>query len=465
MISQVLILKESSTITTMKTRILAIFILLVTFFIGFFVYKNEPALSKSEDVKYPFSLGLDLAGGTQIIYRADISELDESEVDDAMETLKTVIERRINPLGQEETNVQIQEASFANQGEYRILIELPGVTNVTEAKKQIGETPILEFKLLRDDIDISSLDPETVTFDQMYVPTELTGRYLDSASLQFVPSGAQGGYAPSNQSIVALQFNEEGEALFSKITRENIGRELAIFLDGVPISNPIIREEITGGEAIISGDFTPEQAKELAKQLTFGALPVPIEEIGTQTIGASLGSAAIDAGIRAGLIGLGILCVFFLFWYRVPGLIAMISLVVYGLTMFALMKIIPITVTAAGIAGFIISLGVAVDANVLISERLKEELKGGKTLKEAIEEGFDRAWFSIRDSNISGIITAVILFWFGSNLIKGFAMTFGIGIIISMVSAITVTRIFLLVVVGNSNGKKLKFLFGNGLSQ
>lgn len=449
----------------MKTRILAIFILLITFCIGFFVYKNEPALSNSENVKYPFSLGLDLAGGTQITYRADVSELDESEVDDAMETLKSVIERRINPLGQEETNVQIQEASFANQGEYRILIELPGVTNVVEAKKQIGETPILEFKLLRDDIDFSALDPETVTFDEMYIPTELTGRYLESASLQFVPASTQGGYAASNQSIVTLQFNEEGEALFSKITRENVGRELAIFLDGVPISNPIIREEITGGEAIISGDFGPEEAKELARQLTFGALPVPIEEIGTQTIGASLGFAAIDAGIRAGLIGLSILCLFFLFWYRIPGLVAMLSLVVYGLTMFALMKIIPITVTAAGIAGFIISLGVAVDANVLISERLKEELKRGKTLKEAIEEGFDRAWFSIRDSNISGIITAVILFWFGSNLIKGFAMTFGLGIIISMISAITVTRILLLVIVGNNNGRRLKFLFGNGLSR
>lgn len=449
----------------MKTRILAIFILLVTFLIGFFVYKNEPGLSGAEKVKYPFSLGLDLAGGTQITYRADISELDESEVEDAMETLKTVIERRINPLGQEETNVQIQEANFANQGEYRILIELPGVTNVVEAKKQIGETPILEFKLLRDDIDLSSLNPETVNFDDIYVPTELTGRYLESASLQFVPTGAQGGYTPANQSIVTLQFNEEGKALFSKITRENIGRELAIFLDGVPISNPIIREEITGGEAVISGDFTPEQAKELARQLTFGALPVPIEEIGTQTIGASLGASAIQAGIQAGLIGLLVLALFFLVWYRLPGFIAIFALLVYGVVMFAFMKIIPITLTAAGIAGFIISLGVAVDANVLISERLKEELRNGKTLKEAIQEGFDRAWLSIRDSNLSGLITAVILFWFGSNLIKGFAITFGLGIIISMITAITVTRIFMLAIAGTKDTKRLRFLFGNGFSR
>jgi len=449
----------------MKTRILAIFILLVTFLIGFFVYKNEPGLSGAEKVKYPFSLGLDLAGGTQITYRADISELDQSEVEDAMETLKTVIERRINPLGQEETNVQIQEANFANQGEYRILIELPGVTNVVEAKKQIGETPILEFKLLRDDIDLSSFNPETVDFDDIYLPTQLTGRYLESASLQFAQTGAQGGYAPANQSMVTLQFNEEGEDLFSKITRENIGRELAIFLDGVPISNPIIREEITGGEAVISGDFTPEQAKELARQLTFGALPVPIQEIGTQTIGASLGASAIQAGIQAGLIGLLVLALFFLMWYRLPGLIAIFALLVYGVVMFAFMKIIPITLTAAGIAGFIISLGVAVDANVLISERLKEELRNGKTLKEAIQEGFDRAWLSIRDSNLSGLITAVILFWFGSNLIKGFAITFGLGIIISMITAITVTRIFMLAIAGTKDTKRLRFLFGNGFSR
>jgi len=449
----------------MKTRILAIFILLVTFLIGFFVYKNEPGLSGAEKVKYPFSLGLDLAGGTQITYRADISELDQSEVEDAMETLKTVIERRINPLGQEETNVQIQEANFANQGEYRILIELPGVTNVVEAKKQIGETPILEFKLLRDDIDLSSFNPETVDFDDIYLPTQLTGRYLESASLQFAQTGAQGGYAPANQSMVTLQFNEEGEDLFSKITRENIGRELAIFLDGVPISNPIIREEITGGEAVISGDFTPEQAKELARQLTFGALPVPIQEIGTQTIGASLGASAIQAGIQAGLIGLLVLALFFLMWYRLPGLIAIFALLVYGVVMFAFIKIIPITLTAAGIAGFIISLGVAVDANVLISERLKEELRNGKTLKEAIQEGFDRAWLSIRDSNLSGLITAVILFWFGSNLIKGFAITFGLGIIISMITAITVTRIFMLAIAGTKDTKRLRFLFGNGFSR
>lgn len=448
----------------MKTRILAVFIIAISFLLGFFVFKNTPSLSKNTDVKYPFALGLDLAGGAQITYKADVSEIDASEIDDAMDTLKNVIERRINPLGQQETNVQIQDASFANEGEYRVVVELPGVTDLAQAKKQIGETPILEFKLLRDGIDLQSFDPETTSFDDLYVATPLTGRYLDSASLEFIQQGSQGGYS-ANQPVVSLKFDDEGKQLFSEITKNNIGKELAIFLDGTPISNPVIREEITGGEAIISGNFTPDEGKALARQLNFGALPVPIEEIGTQTIGASLGTAAIDAGVMAGLIGFVILALFFILWYRLPGLVAVFALSLYGVLMFTLIKIIPITLTAAGIAGFIISLGIAVDANVLIFERLKEEIRKGQDLKDAIKEGFARAWLSIRDSNLSGLITAIILFWFGSNLIKGFAITFGLGILVSMLSAITFTRIIMLAIAGNKNSKRLKFLFSNGFKK
>lgn len=449
----------------MKTKILAVIILCVTLLLGFFVYTNEPKLSGKQEVSYPFRLGLDLLGGTQITYRADISELDDSEIEGSMETLKAVIERRINPLGQEETNVQIQEANFANEGEYRVIIELPGVTDVAEAKKQIGETPILEFKLLRDDVDFEAVDFTTVSFDDLYISTPLTGRYLASSSIQFVPSGGNVMGSTGTTPIVALQFDTEGEKIFRDITRENIGRELAIFLDGVPISNPIIREEITGGEAVISGDFTPDEAKALAEQLNFGALPVPIEEIGTQTIGPSLGVRAIDAGLQAGIIGLVLLSLYLIVWYRVPGLIAVAALVVYGIVMSVLVKIIPITLTASGIAGFIISLGMAVDANVLVSERLREELRSGKTIAEAIKEGFDRAWLSIRDSNISGLIIAVILFWFGSNLIKGFAMTLGLGIIISMLSTLTLTKIFLIVSAGTKESKQKRFLFGSGFKK
>lgn len=446
-----------------KTRIVALLVLLVGFGLGWFIYSNESSFQKEgESVRFPFQLGLDLAGGTQIVYRADVSEIDSSEVGEAMKTLKTVLERRVNPLGKEETNVQIQEANFTNEGEHRIIIELPGVTDIAEAKKQIGETPILEFKILKEGVDFSTMDPLTTSFDDIYVSTGLTGRYLETARLQFAPATTG---QPQGQSMVVIQFDKEGSELFAKITRENINKEVAIFLDGALISNPIVREEITGGEAVISGIFTPAEAKDLAQKLSFGALPVPIEEIGTQTIGASLGHKAIQSGLSAGLIGVLVLAFFFLVWYRLSGFVAIISLGLYALCMIALFKIIPITLTATGIAGFIISLGIAVDANVLIFERLKEEMRQGKALREAINEGFKRAWLSIRDSNLSSVLTAMILFWFGSSLIKGFAITFGLGVIVSMLSAIVVTRIFLLVLAGNTETKWKRILFTNGFTK
>jgi len=446
-----------------KIKITALLVLIVAFFVGFFIYNNEPALNKTgKDARFPFQLGLDLAGGTQLVYKADVSEIDKNEIPDAMQTLKDVIERRINPLGQEETNVQIQEANFVNEGEYRIIIELPGVTDISVAKKKIGETPILEFKTLKPGVDITSLDPLTTTFDDIYDTTTLTGRYLKSAKLQFNQTGT-GGYN-ANQAVVVLQFDEEGSDIFAQITKDNLGKEVAIFLDGVPISSPTVQEEITGGEAVVSGNFTPDEGKELARKLNFGALPLPIQEIATQTIGASLGNKAIDAGMKAGVIGLVVLSFYFLIWYRLPGLVAILALSIYGIVMFALFKVIPVTLTAAGIAGFIISLGIAIDANVLIFERLKEELKTGKSLRESINEGFRRAWPSIRDSNFSSILTAIILFWFGSALIKGFAITFGLGVVVSMISAISVTRLFLLVIARNSEKKYMKKLFTNGFN-
>lgn len=447
-----------------QTRILALFLLIIGGLLGFFVYSSE--VTNKDTTNFPFRLGLDLAGGTQLIYRADISEIDASEIDGAMETLKRVIERRVNPLGQQETNVQIQKTNFTEDEEYRIIIELPGVTDIAVAKQQIGETPLLEFKTLREGFDIESIDFETATFDDVYQTTSLTGRYLDGAQIQFVPSGASTGLgASASTPVVVLQFDNEGRDLFAQITRENIGKELAIFLDGVPISAPIVREEITAGEAVISGSFTPEEARELARQLNFGALPVPIEEISTQTIGATLGARAIDAGLFAGLIGLAALALFFLIWYRLPGLLAVVSLGVYGVIMVTLFKTLPVTLTAAGIAGFIISLGIAVDANILIFERTKEEIHRGKNLKDAVSEGFSRAWLSIRDSNLSSIITAIILFWFGSALIKGFAITFGLGVLVSMLSAVVVTRVLLLAIAGNTNTKNMRTLFGSGFGK
>jgi protein-export membrane protein SecD len=452
-----------------RTKLIAIGIIGIGILLGLFVYNSQPGLGFSgnfEDAQYRFRLGLDLAGGTQLVYRADVSEIDQREVSGAMETLKRVIERRINPLGQQETNVQIQEASLINEGEHRIIIEIPGVTDVAQAKQLIGETPLLEFKIVRDDIDFESVDFETVTVDDLYESTPLTGRFLRGAQLQFNQSQMAGGFGQGPaEAVVVLQFDSEGSDLFAEITRNNIGKQVAIFLDGIPISVPTVREEITGGEAVISGNFTPESARDLAQQLSFGALPVPIEEISTQTIGASLGVQAIESGVRAGLIGLLVLALFFIAWYRLPGLVAVVALGFYGIVMFSLFKVVPVTLTAAGIAGFIISLGIAVDANVLIFERLKEEMRKGNTLNFSVREGFSRAWLSIRDSNLSSIITAVILFWFGSSLIKGFAITFGLGVFVSMISAITVTRILLLAIAGTKNGRFIRTLFASGFTK
>ncbi|TSC61082.1 MAG: protein translocase subunit secF/protein translocase subunit secD [Parcubacteria group bacterium Greene0416_14] len=238
---------------------------------------------------------------------------------------------------------------------------------------------------------------------------------------------------------------------------------IKIFLDGEPISTPVIRDEIESGTAVISGGFTPVEARELARDLNFGALPVPIELIATQTIDASLGRVALKDGILAGMWGLALVALFLVFWYRLPGFLAAFSLALYAIVMLVLFKLIPVTITAAGIAGFVLSIGMAVDANILIFERMKEERKKGVSLDEAIGAGFDRAWFSIRDANISSTITAIILFWFGTPMVKGFALTLGIGVFVSMLTAISISRTFLFAIRPKGNGKIAHFLFGSGL--
>jgi preprotein translocase subunit SecD len=229
------------------------------------------------------------------------------------------------------------------------------------------------------------------------------------------------------------------------ITGENVGQVMAIFLDGQLISNPVIQSSITNGQAVINGTFTPEEARELVRDLNFGALPVPIELIETQTIGPSLGSDTLESGIRALLVGMSIIFLFMIIWYRLPGLIASISLTIYVVIMLALFKFIPVTLTSSGLAGFILSIGMAVDANILIFERIKEELNKKANLYDAIKEGSAKAWTSIRDGNITSIISAVVLYWLsGTSLVKGFALVFGIGVLVSMLTAVVVSRLFLL---------------------
>jgi protein-export membrane protein SecD len=323
----------------------------------------------------------------------------------------------------------------------------------------IGQTPMLDFRTENPNPQQAKVgDGGVINLDvsQQFVMTELTGRYLDKAILEFDQT--------TGEPKVSLQFDTEGSLLFEKITKENIGKRVAIFLDGAPISVPTVNEAISGGRAQISGNFTATEAKTLVGRLNSGALPVPISLISTQTIGPSLGFQATSAGVKAAIVGFLAIALFLIIWYRLPGLIAVLALSMYVLMMLAIFKLVPVTLTAAGIAGFIISIGIAVDANVLIFERIKEELRAGDGISDSIHHGFKRAWLSVRDSNISSIITAIILYWFGTTLIKGFALVFLIGVIVSMISAISITRLFLYVLNIKKKNKFTGFLFGSGFS-
>ena len=451
-----------------KTRITALLILLLGIGLGFFVYKSEMAkravpVGKTPSgflATHPFKLGLDLSGGTHLVYKADVSLIDSTDLKNSMDSLRDVIERRVNIFGVSEPIVQVQNGGFSNAGEEHLIVDLPGVTDVSKAIEMIGQTPTLDFRTENPNPQDAQIgDDGTVNLDvnSQFISTGLTGRYLDKAILDFDQT--------TGEPKVSLQFDAEGSLLFEKITKENIGKSVAIFLDGQPISIPTVNEAISGGKAQISGNFTPTEAKTLVGRLNSGALPVPISLISTQTIGPSLGALATKAGVTAALIGFLAIALFLIIWYRLPGVIAVLALSIYVVIMLSIFKLLPVTLTAAGIAGFIISIGIAVDANVLIFERIKEELrKGDDSISDSIHHGFKRAWLSVRDSNISSIITAIILFWIGTSLIKGFALVFLIGVLISMISAISITRLFLYTLNIKNKNKLTGFLFGSGFS-
>jgi preprotein translocase subunit SecD len=482
-----------------RIRLIAVGLLVAGVAIAYFSFapmSSRPGFLKSI---FPLQLGLDLSGGTQLTYRADVSKLAPSEVNSSMSALRDVIERRVNLFGVSEPVVQVEGGSLvagtANQ--QRLIVELPGVTDVDKAEQLIGKTPVLQFKLLRQNAATSSLPLSSASTSSaalqlsasssnsnnallpasgtttatsasssnasstanQYIDTKLTGRYLTGASLQFNQT--------TGQPTVALNFNSEGSALFAKITGNNVNRILAIFLDGSPISTPVINEQITGGKAIISGHFTATEARTLVGRLNAGALPVPIHLLSSETVGATLGGKSFSAGVMAGIIAFLLVSLFMILWYRLPGVVAIFALAFYSAITVAFFRLIPVTLTAAGIAGFILSIGMAVDANILIFERMKEELRKGKSLYDSTHEGFMRAWPSIRDSHISSIITAIVLFWLGTSVVKGFALVFGLGVIVSLFSAVTLTRIFLFSL-GLSNkspvSNKFFILFGSGFS-
>lgn len=442
----------------LKTRIIAIILLMAGIGIGLFLYNSEISPTSTSH----FKLGLDLASGTHLEYKADTSKLQAADISSSMQALRDVVEKRINMFGVSEPIVQVESGSFGNSAEKRLIVELPGVTDINKAIAMIGKTPLLEFKLLNKSyVPTEEEKKNNIVSKDAFIDTGLTGRLLKGSQLQF---GANGGFA--NEPIVSLTFNSEGTDLFAKITKEHIGEVLAIFLDGQPISLPVIQQEIPDGSAQITGKFTAEEAKGLVRDLNLGALPVPIELISTNSVGSSLGQDALDKGVFAGIIGIIFVSLFMIFLYRLPGLISVLALGVYIVIMLALFKLVPVVLTAAGIAGFILSVGMAVDANVLIFERMREEFNENRdNMEDAIKNGFSRAWLSIRDSNISSIITAVVLFWFGTSLVKGFALTFGIGVLVSMISAITVSRTFLLAIYKKHPGEFTKFMFGSGIKK
>lgn len=519
----------------------------------------------------PFRLGLDLQGGTHLVYKADVSQLDSGDQSSAVEGVRDVIERRVNAYGVAEPLVQTNKRG----DEWRIIVELAGVKDVNQAIKMIGETPILEFKTQKvgvenreltqeekdfmnnynqkaeerandalkqalepgadfaaladqyseddgnkdasgnklggfidwypkgtmvgefDDVVFNKIKtgevyPQLVKtaygyhiikkegqrtndqgvaeaqvrhilirtlnetdvlqlFGEQWDNTQLSGKQLVKAVVQFDPQ--------TSEPEIGIEFNDSGKDIFAKLTEDNVGKPIAIFLDGTAISTPKVNEPIRDGKAVITGNFTLPEAKLLAQRLNAGALPVPIELIQQQTVGASLGKNSVNKSLTAGWIGLLIVGVFMILYYRLPGILAVLALAAYGILVLAIFKLWPVTLTLAGIAGFVMSLGMAVDANVLIFERFKEELRAGRTMGSAIDEGFRRAWSSIRDSNITTLMSCLILFWFSTSIIKGFAVTLVIGVLVSMFSAITITRILLKMV---TNWKWLKpdWLFG-----
>ena len=542
-----------------KIRLQALLVLALGIFGALFTYPKGPDWIRKE-VK--LHLGLDLAGGAHLEYETDLSKIETQDRSSAVEATRNVIEERVNALGVGEALVQTNKTKEG----YRIIVELPGVTDIKQAIERIGDTPVLEFKeeaepiplteeekfsraqfnkeqkvkaenLLKElgsatdekfaekarefsedlgsqekggDLDFvekgvfvpefdtvlfektkdneiygevvetpfgyhlirrieshcknkkdnaiapcgdkkeggdiveevrgrhilfrtQSLDPKQPL--EQWKNTQLSGEYLKRAGVQFDQN--------TGFPIVSLEFNTDGARLFEEITARNVDKMVAIFLDGNVISAPRVQQKITGGSAVITGTFTLPEAQELAKRLNAGALPLPISIVSQYQVGATLGASAVEQSFLAGIIGMILVVIFMITFYRLPGIIASVSLLIYTLIIITLFKLIPIVLSLSGIAGFIMSIGMAVDTNVLIFERMKEELRAGKTLHAAIDEGFSRAWSSIRDSNISTLITAFVLILLGESLVKGFGITLSIGVLISMFTAITVSKVLL----------------------
>jgi preprotein translocase subunit SecD len=399
-------------------------------------------------------LGLDLVGGVQALLEADLPEGTQVEAE-KMQTATRIVENRVNGLG-------VTEALVQQAGEQRIVVELPGVEDPTEAISTIQETGLLEFVSM----GLTPLPPGTAIVTDMATseePTEgqqvwetvMTGDKIENVQVSRDPSGNY---------VIQFRLDSEGAQIFSEYTTNHVGEFLGIVLDKTVISAPEVNEPINEGEGVISGGFTLESANNLAIQLRYGSLPIPLKVVETRTIGPSLGQDSLDKSLIALLIGFIVVILFMAIYYRLPGLLADISIIIYALVTYSIFRYIPVTLTLPGIAGFMLSTGSALDANILIFERLKEELRAGRNLNQAVDIAWKRAWPSIRDSNIATLITCAILFWFGSafgaTIVKGFSLTLAIGVVISLFTALVVTRTFFNLVLGFVRDKNYSRWFG-----
>ena len=427
----------------MKTSNIWLFIFILVLF-GFGLWAVVP-LDSERLGRQGLTLGLDLKGGAYLVYEADVSKRDTSQtVDQVMTSVLSKIERRANAFG-------VKEPIIQRQGENRILVQLPGEKNVDEAKKLIGKVAQLQFKETtldatgqptRDDKG-NIIWKNAVGVGSDGKTKDLTGSYLKPNAKVLLKSG-------TNEPEVGFEWNDEGAVLFEQITKRNINKPLGIFLDEDMVSAPNVLAVIKSSGVITGVDM--KEAQNLAIQLNSGSLDVPLTVIQEQTVDATLGSDSIKKSVVAGAIGLLLVILFMIIYYRMAGVIATLALIVYGVLLAAIFKLVPVTLTLAGIAAGVVSVGMAVDANILIFERMKEELRSGRTLGAAVDAGFNRAWLAIRDSNVTTFIACIVLYWFGDTfgafMVKGFALTLFIGVALSMFTAITVSRLFLMMIVG-----------------
>lgn len=400
--------------------------------------------TKNLDLKY----GLDLAGGSSLTFEVDTSGVKKENIPQALNSLKGNIEKRVNLFGVSEANVQSSKEGDSN----RLKVDLPGIENINDAIGLIGQTAQLSFR--GEDTKITDATDSASFKDAFPYDTGINGSHLTKSAVEINPN--------NGQPEVSLEFNPEGTKLFEKATKDYLNKRIAIFLDEQPITYPKVESVITDGRAVINGSFDSKTAKELSAQLNAGALPLPIKLIHQTQIGATLGKDSIDKGVFAGVVGLILVSLFMIGNYGKLGIIADIGLIIYGLITLTLYRLIPVTLTLPGIVGFILSVGMAVDSNILIFERMKEELRKGKPWNIAMELGFGRAWDSIKDANACTIITGLILFnpfnWQflnTSGMVRGFAITLILGIFISIFTGVFITRNLLRVLAKPSKKENL----------